>query len=214
MVYQKIVGIYLIQIDKYNYVGKSINILGRRNKHKSNLKLNKHENNYMQNVYNKYKEFNFKILWVGSVELLQLMEQQYINWFSNSLNIKDASNHIMTEAHKKSISKANKKSKLVQASVKRALKIRQTQGEYLSKEKQSKNRKVLSELFNKRYSIYTKFVFKKQDKVIISTPFEFCMITGISKKALDQLLNHRNDYCYGWQLLAVAVNKECELLEG
>ena len=209
----KLVGIYLIQIGKYNYVGKSINIKSRISKHKSSLKLNRHENSYIQNVYNKYKEFEYKILWIGCKELLQIMEQHYINWFSNSLNIREASNNVMTKQHKESISKAHKSSKLVQASVKRALKIRQTEGEYLSKEKQSKNRKDLSELFNKRYYVYSKFVFYKKDKVIVATVFEFCMITGINKRTVEQLINHRTNYCYGWQLSAIAVVKEGELLE-
>lgn len=201
----KIVGIYLIQIDKYNYVGQSIDVKGRIGKHKYKLKLGKHENSYMQNVYNKYKNFSYKILWEGSVECLQLMEQRYINWLGNSLNIREASNNIMTKRHKKSISKAHKKSKLVQASVIKAKEARITNGVFLSEERKNKNRSRLPT--KKYYGNTTNFCLQKKGEVFIGNQYEFCMYTGISHRSFNQVINHRQSNTYGWHLYAVAFNK-------
>jgi group I intron endonuclease len=49
-----IVGIYLLKIHSYYYVGSSLNVKKRINDHRSNLKTNRHENRFMQNVYTKY----------------------------------------------------------------------------------------------------------------------------------------------------------------
>ena len=214
----KIKGIYLIKVKDWGYVGQSTNIKVRVRSHKNHLVKNKHSNTILQNAFNKHKVFEYEILWQGncSSEELVLKEQYFIDNIPTKKKANIANADICkprSKKHRENISKALKNSELVKASRLKAQHIRQTEGEYLSKEKQSKNRKVLSKLFEKRYSIYTKFVFRKKDKVIVATPFEFCMITGISKKALDNLISHRNDYCYGWQLSAVAVVKESELLE-
>lgn len=105
----KYCGIYLIQIDKYNYVGQSIDITNRINQHKRKLKNNKHPNNYMQNVFNKYKTFSYRIIWKGEAALLTMMEQNFINFFSvNNLNLSKAGYY--SEEHKEAISIANKNS--------------------------------------------------------------------------------------------------------
>jgi group I intron endonuclease len=60
-------GIYRI-INKTNnkiYIGSSVNILSRFSKHKSLLKHNKHDNDYLQNSYNKYGLENFLFEIIG-----------------------------------------------------------------------------------------------------------------------------------------------------
>lgn len=55
-------GIYIIRNlanDKV-YIGKSKNIKQRKNTHFSALKLNKHNNQHLQNSYNKYGKNNFE----------------------------------------------------------------------------------------------------------------------------------------------------------
>lgn len=59
----KISGIYLIQINQYNYIGQSVDIKNRIRGHRSTLFRNIHANKYMQNVFNKHKSFSYKILW-------------------------------------------------------------------------------------------------------------------------------------------------------
>jgi len=57
-------GIYLIinlQNNKF-YVGSAINVRKRKNKHLQQLRKNKHDNQYLQNSFNKYGENNFVFL--------------------------------------------------------------------------------------------------------------------------------------------------------
>ena len=62
-------GIYIIfnRISKNIYVGSSIGIEKRFGKHKNSLKLNNHQNQYLQNAYNKHGlgAFKFSILEIG-----------------------------------------------------------------------------------------------------------------------------------------------------
>ena len=85
----KIIGIYKIKCKKNNkvYIGQSSDIKSRFRNHKSSLKNNKHENNYLQYSYNKYGENSF------TFELLEECDQNVLNereiyWmkFFDSLN--------------------------------------------------------------------------------------------------------------------------------
>lgn len=62
----KTCGIYSIKnkIDGKLYIGKAVNIEGRFRTHISSLKKNKHDNDYLQNAWNKYgsESFEFSIL--------------------------------------------------------------------------------------------------------------------------------------------------------
>jgi len=76
-------GIYFITNTLANkiYVGSSINIPFRWNKHKSELNNNKHGNRHLQRAWNKYGESAFKfhtVLFVKIDELLDI-EQQYLD---------------------------------------------------------------------------------------------------------------------------------------
>lgn len=76
-------GIYQILnlIDNKRYVGSSINIKGRLNKHISYLKRNIHTNALLQNAFNKYgiENFSFLVLELTSIEDLLIYEQKYID---------------------------------------------------------------------------------------------------------------------------------------
>lgn len=78
---EKICGIYCISNSKYFYIGQSIDIYRRWNKHRWELKNNKHKNQIMQNVYNLYIEtdpFEFAIIKEVSTELLNKFEKEFI----------------------------------------------------------------------------------------------------------------------------------------
>lgn len=84
----KYCGIYKIQIGEYNYIGQSINIRKRITQHRYNLKQGIHHNNFMQNVYNKYKTFEYKILFKVEKKFLDVLEQVCINFYNkNNLNL-------------------------------------------------------------------------------------------------------------------------------
>jgi len=75
-------GIYEIWIGDYFYQGSSNNIERRISAHKHYLKKSCHDNNKMQNVYNKYKTFEYQILAECDEVALLNLEQDYIdaNW--------------------------------------------------------------------------------------------------------------------------------------
>ena len=82
------IGIYTItnSINGKIYVGYSKNIHKRINKHRCILKLNKHENQHLQNAYNKYGKDNFifEIIEYVEEELLLDIEQSYLDNFEIS----------------------------------------------------------------------------------------------------------------------------------
>lgn len=84
-------GVYVIKIDKYNYVGQSVNISNRMKNHKFHLKNGTHRNKYLQNVYNKYKNYDVKIQYIEK-EFLTIVEQCWINILDNIVNIMPAEN--------------------------------------------------------------------------------------------------------------------------
>lgn len=77
------IGIYKIinTIDNKFYIGSSLNIKSRIYKHKNKLRLNKHDNIYLQRAWNKYKEdcFKFEVVLYCLPEFLRECEQEYIN---------------------------------------------------------------------------------------------------------------------------------------
>ena len=113
-------GIYKISIDDYFYIGQSQDFKKRKSWHLSMLKKGTHSNKFMQNVYNKYKDFSFSPLVYAEIKELNHIEQGLLDvYWGNKLcmNIsKDAEavwrglNH--TEESKKKMSEAHKGKKI------------------------------------------------------------------------------------------------------
>ena len=83
-------GIYTIEIDNWFYIGSSLDIEKRISKHLSLMKCGKHFNAKVQNVWNKYQDFNWGILKECEQEELLTFEQKFLdNNFhkENCLNI-------------------------------------------------------------------------------------------------------------------------------
>lgn len=82
-------GIYCIEnsITNKKYIGQSINIDDRWSKHKSELSHDMHDNEYLQNAWNKYGEGNFKFYVLECCNKAELDEKEnyYIN-LHNTLN--------------------------------------------------------------------------------------------------------------------------------
>lgn len=97
-------GIYQILIGEKGYIGSTNNLTRRKHEHKTLLKGDKHCNQKLQNRYNKYRLFEFKILCKCAVEDLDKLENQYIEDqnFSSVLNIKPAARggFLIGENHK------------------------------------------------------------------------------------------------------------------
>lgn len=78
---EKICGIYCISNSKYFYIGQSVDIYRRWNKHRQELKNDKHKNQIMQNVYNLYKEddpFEYAIIKESKAEELNKLEKEFV----------------------------------------------------------------------------------------------------------------------------------------
>ena len=84
------IGIYYIKNlsnNKY-YIGQSINIDKRINRHINELRKNKHSNKHLQSSYNKYGEKNFKfdIILCCKERYLDRLEKLYIKKFDSLKN--------------------------------------------------------------------------------------------------------------------------------
>lgn len=84
------IGIYIIKniLDNKIYVGQSVNIKTRWNKHKRLLKGNIHGNSHLQSAWNKYGEekFVFEVLLECYREQLDYWEDYYIEIFRAWIN--------------------------------------------------------------------------------------------------------------------------------
>ena len=78
-------GIYIIEnkVNSKKYIGSAKNITKRWYTHKYTLRVNKHDNSYLQYAWNKYGEenFEFKILEIVSIEDLIVREQFHMDIF-------------------------------------------------------------------------------------------------------------------------------------
>jgi group I intron endonuclease len=76
-------GIYKItnKVNGKYYIGSSNDIKRRFGHHKSNLKNNRHSNQYLQNAWNKYgkKQFEFSVIEEVIESDLLIKEQEYLN---------------------------------------------------------------------------------------------------------------------------------------
>lgn len=79
-------GVYIITclINNRHYIGYSSSVRVRLNVHKSDLRFNRHDNEHLQNAYNKYgkKNFTFEPLEYYPVDQMASFE----NWWCNMLD--------------------------------------------------------------------------------------------------------------------------------
>lgn len=83
-------GIYIIKniMSDKMYIGKSVNLSSRVNKHFYNLKKQKHHNSHLQKSYNKYgeKAFIFGIIEECPKEELDIQERYWIHYYNTFYN--------------------------------------------------------------------------------------------------------------------------------
>ena len=73
------IGIYQINIGNYVYFGSSKNVENRLKDHEKHLKLGKHGNKKMQDVYNKHQSFDAYCVCETELNNRFIVEQDYIN---------------------------------------------------------------------------------------------------------------------------------------
>lgn len=91
--YKNRAGIYKLSIDKHIYIGSSISLYNRLKQHRTDLKNNRHSNQYLQRAVNKYGFDNLKyevIILFHDIKLktLRTFEKNYIEYFKADLNLK------------------------------------------------------------------------------------------------------------------------------
>jgi group I intron endonuclease len=83
-------GIYKIEnlVDKKIYIGSSVNLESRKYKHFWMLERDKHDNNHLQNSYNKFgkESFNFETLELCNYLELVEKENYYIELHKSNVN--------------------------------------------------------------------------------------------------------------------------------
>ena len=81
-----ICGIYKLQVFNHIYIGSSVNIKKRLRRHRTLLRNNKHENNFLQNAYNKYKSIDYEILETVDLKMdflkIRQLESEYIKKYN------------------------------------------------------------------------------------------------------------------------------------
>lgn len=88
-------GIYVIECDKYFYIGLTGNLAKRKREHKYRLNNNIHPNPKMQSVFNKGYKLQFKVLEECEDDLLEVREIYWFNKWSvenpekEALNLKE-----------------------------------------------------------------------------------------------------------------------------
>jgi group I intron endonuclease len=116
-------GVYQIFIEDYCYWGSSGNCEKRCSDHLNSLKRGKHDNTKMQNVFNKYKSFDFQIIVAcDDRDVAYAYEQDYIDahfGLDKCLNLNAAASKPpsqkgkkLTDEHRANLSAAQKGRKL------------------------------------------------------------------------------------------------------
>jgi hypothetical protein len=105
-------GVYIIKCNAHKYVGSSINIYNRYKQHLYLLKVGRHYNEFLQNIYNKYPDqMIFKVVELCSNYVER--EAYYIKYFSCDVNVEiDPISRIKSESTKNKLSMANKNKRL------------------------------------------------------------------------------------------------------
>lgn len=152
------IGIYKIVniINNKIYVGKSTNIEIRWQRHKNDLRRNKHDNIYLQRSYNTHgiDSFEFSIIEECSVDTLLEREQHYLDQIFESGNTYNMSTRSLsggsvkrTQEQKDHLSKIHTGKKLSQATKDKLSKA--NKGKTLSENTKQK----ISETMKKRKAI-------------------------------------------------------------
>jgi len=182
-------GIYIIKniIDNRVYIGSAINIFMRKATHLYNLRHNKHQNQHLQNFYNKYgeKSLFFEILEKCEKPFLIEREQFYINYYPFKFNIclkaGNTLGRIMSEETKNKIRIANTGSKGIKFSEETKLKMRKPKSiEHKAKIKEAQ-KTVIKKVFQYNFQLVLIATFES-----ISDCAKF---TGFNRKQISSCCN-------------------------
>lgn len=189
-------GIYQINIGDYFYFGQSIDLNARNRRHKSELFNGNHCNTKMQNVFNKYNKYDFKVVLECSVEELDDQEQRLLDAFwgtEGCMNLcKDIGHSTrgfkISEDHKKKLSEANKGRKLSEDHKKKISNA--NLGKKLSKEHKDKiscSKKGISTRKGYRHSDETKNKMSKAQTGSLGSRYDHTRYNFIHKDGREEV---------------------------
>jgi group I intron endonuclease len=149
-------GIYSIEnkINKNKYIGKSIEPNNRWYKHISKLRNNNHENQYLQNAWNKYGEENFKFCIIEECEKLYLSEREI--YYIKKLNTKRPNGYNLTDGGDGLLGRKVSKKTREKMSKKRKIRLSNPKNHPMYGKKHSEKAKKKMSLSHKNISIATR----------------------------------------------------------
>lgn len=104
-------GIYKFSVGGHIYIGSSKNLYARLAEHRTDLKENRHSNNFLQKVYNKYGIENIQIDIVEFCDPDDRINREsfWIKELNADMNLQDPVSHKLSESSKQKLSKSIKK---------------------------------------------------------------------------------------------------------
>lgn len=104
-------GIYKLSAGGHVYIGSSKNLYARLAEHRSDLKENRHSNNFLQKVYNKYGIENMQIDIVEFCDPDNRINREsfWIKELNADMNLQDPVSRKLSEISKQKLSKSIKK---------------------------------------------------------------------------------------------------------
>lgn len=104
-------GIYKLSAGGHIYIGSSKNLYARLAEHRLDLKENRHSNNFLQKVYNKYGIENMQIDIVEFCDPDNRINREnfWIKELNADMNLQDPVSHKLSEVSKQKLSKSVKK---------------------------------------------------------------------------------------------------------
>ena len=96
------IGIYKISYSGHSYIGNSKNLYMRLIEHRRDLFNNKHNNDYLQRISNKYgiEKLNVEILEFCELDQRIIREKFYIDKLKSNMNLKDPITNELSESSK------------------------------------------------------------------------------------------------------------------
>lgn len=104
-------GIYKLSAGGHVYIGSSKNLYARLAEHRTDLKENRHSNNFLQKVYNKYGIENMQVDIVEFCDPDDRINREsfWIKELNADMNLQDPVSHSLSEISKQKLSNSIKK---------------------------------------------------------------------------------------------------------